>query len=137
MRQSPSEFFFQYKVWVKPTAEQQFLYGHNVMKSGLARITENTARYQGVVIYSMSDIPLVSNRPYRRDQLSIFPRFLTRVSRFILSSSGLRRRSQDDRGMQERRPDVYRLLSSVRHWRVLAERGGITLTYVRQLLHLG
>ena len=50
----------QYKIWLKPSAEQQFLYGHHVMKSGLGRITENTAQYQGVVVYSMSDMPLVS-----------------------------------------------------------------------------
>ena len=30
------------------------------MKSGLGRITENTEQYQGVVVYNMSDIPLVS-----------------------------------------------------------------------------
>ncbi|KAJ8891325.1 hypothetical protein PR048_010841 [Dryococelus australis] len=47
-----------YKIWVKPSAEQQFLYGHNVLKSGLGRITENTPRYQGVVVLSMSDLPL-------------------------------------------------------------------------------
>lgn len=27
-------------------------------KAGLGRISENTERYQGVVVYSMSDIPL-------------------------------------------------------------------------------
>jgi 60S ribosome subunit biogenesis protein NIP7 len=36
----------------------QFLYGNNVLKSGLARITENTPTYTGVVIYNMADIPL-------------------------------------------------------------------------------
>ena len=45
---------------MKPTAEQQFLYGNHVLKSGLGRITENTAKYQGVVVYSMTDVPLVS-----------------------------------------------------------------------------
>jgi len=49
----------QYKVWVKSSAEQQFLYGNHIMKSGLGRITENTGQYQGVVVYSMNDIPLV------------------------------------------------------------------------------
>lgn len=34
------------------------MYGNHVMKSGLGRITENTPAYTGVVIYSMSDIPL-------------------------------------------------------------------------------
>merc|ERR1712165_436426 len=50
--------YCQHKVWVKPGAEQQFLYGHHVMKSGLGRITENTPKYQGVIVYSMSDLPL-------------------------------------------------------------------------------
>ncbi|KAL8625514.1 ribosome biosynthesis protein nip7 [Nucella lapillus] len=50
--------YAKYKVWLKPSAEQQFLYGHNVLKSGLGRITEGTQQYQGVVIYSMSDMPL-------------------------------------------------------------------------------
>lgn len=47
-------------MWLKPSAEQQFLYGHNVMKSGLGRISESVDKYQGVVLYSMSDLPLVS-----------------------------------------------------------------------------
>lgn len=50
--------YAKYKVWLKPSAEQQFLYGNHVMKSGLGRITENTPQYQGVVVYSMSDLPL-------------------------------------------------------------------------------
>lgn len=53
----------QYKVWVKPGSEQSFLYGNHVLKSGLGRITENTAQYQGVVVYSMADVPLVSPAP--------------------------------------------------------------------------
>lgn len=52
----------QFKVWVKPGSEQSFLYGNHVLKSGLGRITENTAQYQGVVVYSMADVPLVSTR---------------------------------------------------------------------------
>lgn len=50
--------YAKHKVWLKPNAEQQFLYGHNIMKSGLGRLTENTPKYQGVVVYSMSDLPL-------------------------------------------------------------------------------
>lgn len=48
-------------MWIKPAAEQQFLYGHNVLKSGLGRITESTTQYQGVILFSMSDVPLVNN----------------------------------------------------------------------------
>ncbi|XP_054266793.1 60S ribosome subunit biogenesis protein NIP7 homolog [Macrosteles quadrilineatus] len=50
--------YAQHKIWVKPSAEQQFLYGNSVTKAGLGRITENTQRYDGVIVYSMSDIPL-------------------------------------------------------------------------------
>uniref|UniRef100_A0A8C0Y5S6 60S ribosome subunit biogenesis protein NIP7 homolog n=1 Tax=Cyprinus carpio carpio TaxID=630221 RepID=A0A8C0Y5S6_CYPCA len=50
--------YAKFKVWVKPGSEQSFLYGNHIMKSGLGRITENTAQYQGVVVYSMADVPL-------------------------------------------------------------------------------
>jgi 60S ribosome subunit biogenesis protein NIP7 len=43
-----------YKVWVKPSAEMSFLYGNHVTKNGLARMTENTPQYAGVIVYSMS-----------------------------------------------------------------------------------
>jgi 60S ribosome subunit biogenesis protein NIP7 len=58
----------QYKVWVKPAAEQSFLYGNNILKSGLARMTENTPQYQGVVIFNMHDIPLV-RRPRQCEKI--------------------------------------------------------------------
>ncbi|KAK9841275.1 hypothetical protein WJX74_002996 [Apatococcus lobatus] len=48
----------RHKVWVKPSAEMQYLYGNHVLKSGLGRITENTPVNAGVVVYSMSDVPL-------------------------------------------------------------------------------
>ncbi|XP_056645927.1 60S ribosome subunit biogenesis protein NIP7 homolog [Diorhabda carinulata] len=50
--------YAQSKIWLKASAEQQFLYGNHVAKSGLGRISENTEKYQGVVVYSMSDLPL-------------------------------------------------------------------------------
>jgi len=37
-----------------------FLYGNHVVKAHLGRITEDTPEHQGVVVYSMSDVPLVS-----------------------------------------------------------------------------
>ena len=46
------------QVWVKPSAEMQYLYGNHVLKNGLGRITENTPAYTGVVVFSMSDVPL-------------------------------------------------------------------------------
>ncbi|KAH8288439.1 hypothetical protein KR054_002712 [Drosophila jambulina] len=50
--------YAQYKVWVKSSFEQQFLYGNHIPKTGLGRITENAGQYQGVVVYSMNDLPL-------------------------------------------------------------------------------
>lgn len=35
-----------------------FLYGNNVAKSGLGRMTEGIPQYAGVVVYSMTDVPL-------------------------------------------------------------------------------
>jgi len=50
--------YAKYKVWVKPNSEMSFLYGHNITKAGLARITEDTPQYAGVVVYNMNGIPL-------------------------------------------------------------------------------
>uniref|UniRef100_A0A7S2PPU8 60S ribosome subunit biogenesis protein NIP7 homolog n=1 Tax=Leptocylindrus danicus TaxID=163516 RepID=A0A7S2PPU8_9STRA len=50
--------YAKYKVWVKPSAEMSYLYGNNVLKSGMSRITESVPQYAGVVVYSMNDIPL-------------------------------------------------------------------------------
>eukprot|EP00667_Euglena_gracilis_P022244 EG_transcript_24674 len=50
--------YAQYKVWIKPNQEQSFLYGNNITRAGLGRITQGTPRYQGVIVYNMADIPL-------------------------------------------------------------------------------
>jgi len=50
--------YAKYKVWVKQSAEMSFLYGNHITKSGLARMTESTPQYAGVVVYNMNDIPL-------------------------------------------------------------------------------
>lgn len=50
--------YAKYKVWVKPGAEMSFLYGNNVTKAGLARMTDGIPQYGGVVVLSMSDMPL-------------------------------------------------------------------------------
>ncbi|XP_047311415.1 60S ribosome subunit biogenesis protein NIP7 homolog [Impatiens glandulifera] len=48
----------KHKVWLKPTSEMSFLYGNHVLKGGLGRITENIVPGDGVVVYSMADMPL-------------------------------------------------------------------------------
>eukprot|EP00461_Guttulinopsis_vulgaris_P004136 UN04137 len=50
--------FAKYKMWIKPSGEMSYVYGNNVLKAHLGRITENTPKYQGVVFFSMADIPL-------------------------------------------------------------------------------
>ncbi|KAJ1444680.1 hypothetical protein M885DRAFT_626901 [Pelagophyceae sp. CCMP2097] len=47
-----------HKVWLKPNAEMAFLYGNNITKAGLGRITDAAPQYAGVVIYNMQDTPL-------------------------------------------------------------------------------
>ena len=51
------------QVWIKPNGEMPFLYGNHVLKAHLGRITEDTPEHQGVVVYSMNDIPLVRTDP--------------------------------------------------------------------------
>ncbi|KAL7642134.1 UNVERIFIED_CONTAM: hypothetical protein RMT77_006694 [Armadillidium vulgare] len=47
-----------YKIIIKQSSENSFLYGNHVLKSGMASITDNTPKYQGVIIYSSTNIPL-------------------------------------------------------------------------------
>jgi hypothetical protein len=47
-------------VWIKPAGELPFLYGNHVVKAHLGRITEDVPEHQGVVVYNMADVPLVS-----------------------------------------------------------------------------
>jgi 60S ribosome subunit biogenesis protein NIP7 len=49
---------YKYKVWVKPGAEMSFLYGNNVNKAGLAKITDGIPQYGGVIVYSMTELAL-------------------------------------------------------------------------------
>ncbi|KAK4308917.1 hypothetical protein Pmani_019412 [Petrolisthes manimaculis] len=50
--------YCQNKIWVKSSSEDSFLYGNHVYKSGLSRISDNTAKYTGAIIFSSKDIPL-------------------------------------------------------------------------------
>merc|ERR1719424_1128634 len=50
--------YTKYKVWVKPSSEMSFLYGNNIPKNGLGRMTDDTPQYAGVVVYNMNDVPL-------------------------------------------------------------------------------
>ena len=48
----------RFKVWLKPSAEMSFLYGNHVSKAGVGRMTEAIPQYAGVVVLSMTDVPL-------------------------------------------------------------------------------
>jgi len=48
----------KHKVWLKEGSEMSFLYGNNVTKLAMARISENIQQYDGVVVLSMKDMPL-------------------------------------------------------------------------------
>ncbi|EGC30315.1 hypothetical protein DICPUDRAFT_41643 [Dictyostelium purpureum] len=50
--------YAKYKVWVKPTSEMSWMYGNNLLKAGLGRITEDTPANQGVVLFTMNDVPI-------------------------------------------------------------------------------
>ncbi|KAJ1556250.1 ribosome biosynthesis protein nip7 [Cladochytrium tenue] len=50
--------YAKYKVWVKPSGEMSFMYGNHILKAHMGRITEDTPEHQGVVVFSMNDIPL-------------------------------------------------------------------------------
>jgi 60S ribosome subunit biogenesis protein NIP7 len=51
----------RYKMWIKPNGEMPFLYGGNVVKAHVGRWSEDCPEHQGVVVFSMTDTPLVSN----------------------------------------------------------------------------
>ena len=50
--------FAQTRVWLKPTGEQNYLYGNHVLKAHIARISENATKYCGVIVVTMANLPL-------------------------------------------------------------------------------
>lgn len=50
--------YAKYKIWIKPNGEMPYLYGNHVVKAHLGRITDDTPEHQGVVVFSMADVPL-------------------------------------------------------------------------------
>ncbi|KAI9496260.1 60S ribosome subunit biogenesis protein nip7 [Zychaea mexicana] len=50
--------YAKHKIWIKPNGEMTYLYGNNVVKAHLGRITDDTPEHTGVVVYSMTDMPL-------------------------------------------------------------------------------
>jgi 60S ribosome subunit biogenesis protein NIP7 len=50
--------FAKYKIWLKPSGEQSYLYGNHILKSQIARITEDTPQYAGIAVFNINDLPL-------------------------------------------------------------------------------
>jgi len=50
--------YAKYKLWVRPSAELSFLYGNNILKAHIGRMTDSVPQYAGVVVLSMSDVAL-------------------------------------------------------------------------------
>lgn len=48
----------KYKVWLKPSGEQHFVYGNHVVKAHLRRITEGAPKNAGVVLMNEGDVPI-------------------------------------------------------------------------------
>ncbi len=69
----------RYKIWVKPNGEMPFLYGGHIVKAHVGRWSEDTPEHQGVVVYSMSDVPLGVS-PLAISMSNDALRILTRVS---------------------------------------------------------
>jgi hypothetical protein len=108
-------FVAQYKVWVKPNGEMPFLYGNHVLKAHLGRITDDTPEHQGVVIYNMSDVPVVS--------LYSLLQVITFLTIDLLSKSGIRSYCTVNGGYAAVGSYVDCRVSSGGCWRVPSVRG--------------
>ncbi|VDK43296.1 unnamed protein product [Anisakis simplex] len=50
--------YAKYRVWVNAQGEQHFLYGNNIVKSLVSRMSEGCESHQGVIVHNMNDIPI-------------------------------------------------------------------------------
>lgn len=48
----------RYKIWLKSSGEQNFIYGNHVVRAHLKKITENVPNNSGVVVFNEWDMPL-------------------------------------------------------------------------------
>lgn len=47
-----------YKAWIKSSAEMNFLYGNNALKSHISKVSEDVPINAGVFVYSQNQVPL-------------------------------------------------------------------------------
>ena len=50
--------FALYKLWIKPGSEMGFLYGGDIRKTSLGRISDSTPQFQGLVVMTMTELPV-------------------------------------------------------------------------------
>ncbi|CUM62612.1 uncharacterized protein PRCAT00000166001 [Priceomyces carsonii] len=50
--------YAKYKIWVKQNGEMPFMYGNHVLKAHIGRMSEDIPEHAGIIVYSMSDIPI-------------------------------------------------------------------------------
>ncbi|CRH01257.1 large ribosomal subunit assembling protein, putative [Plasmodium relictum] len=50
--------FCIHKIWLKESGEKNFLFGNNVLKSHLLKVSDNIKKGDGVIVLSMNDNPI-------------------------------------------------------------------------------
>jgi 60S ribosome subunit biogenesis protein NIP7 len=50
--------YAKYKIWIKKNGEMTYLYGNNILRAHVAKMTEDLPEYQGVLVCSHQDTPL-------------------------------------------------------------------------------
>jgi 60S ribosome subunit biogenesis protein NIP7 len=50
--------YAKYKFWIKQNGEMPYLYGNHVLKAHIGRMSDGFPEHAGVIVYSMSDVPL-------------------------------------------------------------------------------
>lgn len=73
------------KVWLKKGSEQHFIYGKNILKASVQKLSENVDSNEGVIIYSNDELPIVI----------LFIKFLNKCFEIIFRGLG----SQQNLGM--------------------------------------
>lgn len=51
--------YARFKVWIKPNGEMSYLYGNNILKAHVGKMSDDIPEHTGVVVFAMNDIPLV------------------------------------------------------------------------------
>lgn len=50
--------YANHRVWIKSSAEMNYLYGNNALKSHIHKVSENIPMNAGVFVYTVHDVPL-------------------------------------------------------------------------------